>query len=287
MPRPNKSLTQREKEICERFQIARKEIVKWSQFDLAKEAGVTMHQLVNIEYKRAPLRLKVAKFLCEKFDISQRWLALGILPIHPRYEVSMDYAVKANKDHVFSSYFDEYLDYLTGRIEKAVIEKIGEDNFRNGRFDDAAFADTAILSDPPGIAMSLFVKKLVALRLNTLPDVLQIEYASELLQVSREFQRKHSKQLAGTGTTAAKENPKKPVDNLTLSAKSEDVKHSMSKLLERLKKATAEHGQKTVLAKHLGVPPVSVSQWLSGVKEPGGETTLKLLNWVELQERQK
>ena len=54
---------------------------------------------------------------------------------------------------------------------------------------------------------------------------------------------------------------------------------------ERLKKALAERGRKTALAKLLGVPLASVSQWLSGEREPGGEYTLKLLRWVEQQER--
>ena len=63
------------------------------------------------------------------------------------------------------------------------------------------------------------------------------------------------------------------------------VKPQLPDLLERLKKATAEAGQKTALAKFLDVPLASVSRWLSGEREPGGEVTLKMLQWVQRQER--
>lgn len=69
--------------------------------------------------------------------------------------------------------------------------------------------------------------------------------------------------------------------------KVEGVKSQLPTLLERLKKASEPAGQKTALAKFLGVPLASVSRWLSGEREPGGEITLQLLKWVEQQERQK
>ena len=66
---------------------------------------------------------------------------------------------------------------------------------------------------------------------------------------------------------------------------SSGVKPIMPKLLERLRKATAERGQQAKLAETLGVSPQKVNDWLSGRVEPSGETTLRLLHWVELQER--
>ena len=69
--------------------------------------------------------------------------------------------------------------------------------------------------------------------------------------------------------------------------KSEDVKPILPKLIERLKKATQERGSKTKLASWLGVTPQKVTDWISERVEPSGETTLKLLHWVEQQERQK
>ena len=69
-------------------------------------------------------------------------------------------------------------------------------------------------------------------------------------------------------------------------AKSIAVKLQLPSLLERLNRATKESGKMTALADFLGVPLASVSRWLSGKREPGGEITLRLLKWVEQQERQ-
>ena len=65
------------------------------------------------------------------------------------------------------------------------------------------------------------------------------------------------------------------------------MKSQMPSLLERLRKATAAPGKKTELAEALRpkVPLASVSRWLSGEREPGGEVTLQLLHWVDRQER--
>jgi hypothetical protein len=79
---------------------------------------------------------------------------------------------------------------------------------------------------------------------------------------------------------------KKDLTNVSELVNVGSVKAQGPNLLERLKKATQERGKKSALAKFLGVPLVRVSQWLSGDREPGGETTLKMLHWVEQQERQ-
>lgn len=64
-----------------------------------------------------------------------------------------------------------------------------------------------------------------------------------------------------------------------------DVKKQLPSLLERLNKATKETGKMSALADYLKVPLASVSRWLSGKREPGGENTLAMLNWVEREER--
>jgi transcriptional regulator with XRE-family HTH domain len=66
-----------------------------------------------------------------------------------------------------------------------------------------------------------------------------------------------------------------------------DVKSPLPAFLERMNKASSATGKKSELAKFLGAPLASVSRWLSGEREPGGEITLKMLHWVEQQERQK
>ncbi|MBI2928048.1 MAG: helix-turn-helix transcriptional regulator [Verrucomicrobia bacterium] len=77
----------------------------------------------------------------------------------------------------------------------------------------------------------------------------------------------------------------KSLTNVSGLADSAPVQSTMRKLLERLNRATEPRGKKAQLARKLGVPRQCVSDWLSGKREPGGETTLRLLNWVEQEER--
>jgi transcriptional regulator with XRE-family HTH domain len=66
-----------------------------------------------------------------------------------------------------------------------------------------------------------------------------------------------------------------------------DMKSAMKALLDKVRKLSEPSGMKAKLAAGLGVPQARVSEWLSGKYDPSGETTLKLLHWVEQQERQK
>jgi len=61
-------------------------------------------------------------------------------------------------------------------------------------------------------------------------------------------------------------------------------------LKARLQKATQATGSKTRLAEFLGVKLSNVSLWLmddsrKSAREPGAETALRMLRWVEQQER--
>jgi transcriptional regulator with XRE-family HTH domain len=58
-------------------------------------------------------------------------------------------------------------------------------------------------------------------------------------------------------------------------------------LLAKVKRLTQAKGLKARLAATLGVPAPRISEWLAGKYEPSGETTLRLLHWVEQQEAQQ
>jgi len=92
------------------------------------------------------------------------------------------------------------------------------------------------------------------------------------------------KALFDTGADNQAENN---LTNVSESVNELGVKPKLPTLLDRLKKATSQRGKKSELAKFLDVSLVQVSQWLSGDREPGGETTLRMLHWVGQQERQK
>jgi transcriptional regulator with XRE-family HTH domain len=60
----------------------------------------------------------------------------------------------------------------------------------------------------------------------------------------------------------------------------------IDRLIARLKNATRGHGDKTMLARKLGVHPQRLNDWLSGTNVPGGEVVLRMLEWVTAQEAQ-
>lgn len=287
MPKPNKTMTQRECEICERVLYLRKKVLKWSQPVLAMELGITQNQLASIEYKRVPLRMEIARLLCENFDISQRWLALGVLPIHPRYDAYMGDSVSVNKNSLFSWFFDKYLSHETGLVERSIIRATDEAAFRKGTFVEHLLADPAKLKMLNPEAIAFFTKIAINLYINDLPARLKISYSKALMHATDEFLNKYVKQRAGTVTAPSKEPPKKPVDIFSNKENIEGVKRYLPELIKRLKNVTSERGKKAALADFLDVTPAMVSQWLSGDREPGGETTLRLLTWIEQEERQK
>jgi hypothetical protein len=58
-------------------------------------------------------------------------------------------------------------------------------------------------------------------------------------------------------------------------------------LIVRLIRATSNRGKKADLARFLGVPISRVSEWLNRTFAPGGEITLRLLEWVQAEEAQQ
>jgi transcriptional regulator with XRE-family HTH domain len=89
--------------------------------------------------------------------------------------------------------------------------------------------------------------------------------------------------------------PKSPPENsakrvltpISAGANLASVKSPLAQLLERLNRATVAKGRKAELAEYLKAPRPCVSDWLSGKREPSGETTLRLLQWVEQWEAQQ
>jgi transcriptional regulator with XRE-family HTH domain len=73
----------------------------------------------------------------------------------------------------------------------------------------------------------------------------------------------------------------------SLKSNNAGVSSEIVKLIAKVKAKASKPGAKAELARTLGVDPARISEWLAGKKEPGGEYTLRLLKWVERQERQK
>lgn len=55
---------------------------------------------------------------------------------------------------------------------------------------------------------------------------------------------------------------------------------TLKEVLEAVKRATSERGQRVALARTFKISPASLSEWLRGESEPGGSITLRLWKWV-------
>ncbi|MEQ1852275.1 MAG: helix-turn-helix transcriptional regulator, partial [Chthoniobacteraceae bacterium] len=66
----------------------------------------------------------------------------------------------------------------------------------------------------------------------------------------------------------------------------DDTKQAMptsllQSVIAKAKACTGERGQRSELARRLGVPRQRVAQWFSGVSAPNAEDALKLADWVK------
>lgn len=87
-------------------------------------------------------------------------------------------------------------------------------------------------------------------------------------------------------TLGQQDSQNKPLTVTSLKSRTAVVKiRTLHDLLAALKSLASEPGRPASLARDLNVPQARVSEWLSGKKKPSGETTLRLLHWVEQQER--
>jgi len=81
---------------------------------------------------------------------------------------------------------------------------------------------------------------------------------------------------------------KKKLTDSSLKGILRGVKSPLQVLLARVARATAaQRGKQAALAAFLKVSPSRVSEWVRGVKEPGGDYALRLLSWVTAEEAQQ
>lgn len=85
----------------------------------------------------------------------------------------------------------------------------------------------------------------------------------------------------------ASQTKKRVLTGVDVSVNMPAVKSQLDNVLASFDRLIKQPGMKTELADFLGAPLASVSRWLSGKREPGREITLKMLRWVEYQERQQ
>jgi len=188
--------------------------------------------------------------ICQSFNVSEIWLLKGLGD--PFLLPSLNEMAKAAAP---ITTLNLKLPTGMGEVGKVVMTPALLKSILGMRsYDDPLRDLLAILKQPPyGPALTL-------------------ETAKTLAYVVESFQ--------------AKTNPALGIDDVSELGKSAcEVNPILPKLLDRLAKQTIASGSKSALAEWLGVPLSNLSLWLSGKREPGGETTLKMLYWVERKER--
>lgn len=289
MPKPSGKMNPDERAICGRLKSFREKI-GWNRSSFAARIGITHARLASIELAWTPLNYEVAWKIKEVFGLSLMWLLDGHYPPNER-DIGRWPAPETLKNPR----------ELLSEVEKKMWARIDPDAelklFNKNKKED--------IFNPGSTSLAMSLKEDIVDWMARIPEDKAFEFYQKLLKFAEDYldgcPAKSEIKIAireralrwdemrdeinkRLGQRMAR---KLAVDKVGVSANIEGVKHTLPNLLDRLKKATQEHGKKSELASFLGVELVSVSKWLSGAREPGGETTLKMLTWVEQQERQK
>lgn len=278
-----------ERAICSRVKTIREQI-RWSQPDFAKQIRISRDQLAAIEVGRTPLRYDVAWRIHEEFGVSLNWLdeEFGFAddtvaseiqfprPGSPGLPSRALLSTVAKAVHDASAASGEWSKVDAKSLSAVMTD--GANRWLNLTYLEI-FSGEWIASVPPGQATAL---------VDLLTATARKFIASFPPEPEQEIEKRANeliwRRLRIANARKFLFSPKRPLTEVTELGKCQSVKLNMENLLARLNRATSQTGMKSKLAKHMGVPLSNVSQWLSGKREPGGEITLKLLNWVEQQE---
>lgn len=274
-----------------------RERIEWPQSVFAYEVGITRDKLASIEYGRTPLRYDVALRVCKRYRISQLWLAKGVGSPQADLELEKSVAVPIPSKTLFSKAFTVFLEPLISERLLAFL-----------KLDEATGAEQSIIPPtnvPPGRHHEWYAAKAFRTAVESVPADTRAAFCDAVLETINSLSAVYSSNPKGQlplyasaarfndlSKGKAKNAPPWKTSSLTDSATSPsftEVKAQLPSLLERLKKATAQKGKKSELAEYLqrvtkeNVPLASVSRWLSGEREPGGEIALQMDAWATAQ----
>jgi len=278
MPKPSGRVDQNEREIAKRVRMVRFHS-QLSKPAFAKALGVSLDRIASVEYGRTPLVVSVADKISATFDINLIWLAHGKGRMKPCAGLISTLSPEINDSELLSK-------AVTPEFEARA----------RGREDFYFFALSAIMAGEATAKDEASVARIAeGLRshfdelFSELPQPGKLKLLAVLVRTLAKFERDWelgNHRNPGENIVRQPKPPKKELTKVSESVNVAGVKPKLPSLLKRLETSTCQRGKKSELANFLGVSLVQVSQWLSGDREPGGETTLRLLQWVEQQERQ-
>jgi transcriptional regulator with XRE-family HTH domain len=246
-----------ESSTCARLALVRRQL-HLSQDNLAAAVGITRDQLANIETGRTVLNFEIGWKICRHLNVDPLYLASGTGAVMPFHYIDLEERNVPGSDSfrmVCATQLREELEF-----SRALSRALSGNKQLFAEFQADALAPAYER------AISGIVKAFLA---EAPPEIRQLAL-EHIARALREFLDVHAK--------------RKLLTYITVTGNFVPVKSTMASLLDRLNKATSQRGMKSKLAKVMGVPLANVSQWLSGAREPGGETTLRLLEWVQAEE---
>jgi transcriptional regulator with XRE-family HTH domain len=289
-----------ERMICARLRQVR-ESINWSRSALSRHLGITYGTLVSIEHARTPLRYDIAWSIQQTLGVSLRWLFYGLgdaddfendmLPppehtgLSPRALLT---AVIAKWPHAGSGYSKLAIQRAVHNADDLIkgCEAEGKIDVVHREYSEQT------------------LRTLVRAWVAEVPLGRLGEFSAKIIQAAEDLIKTFPPEPFGTADRRADEimwerlrvaiakknisttkNLSSVLTDFTPKSKRVVVHSELGDLLTRLHRATAASGMKGRLARTLGVPQSRVSEWLHGEKKPGGEVTLRLLKWVEQQER--
>ena len=272
MPRIN-PISKQDREIAARIKEIRQSS-KCTRAYLAHLIGVAPAAITRIELGRVPLKYALAHSIFYSLQINPQWAATG--KGAPKGYVSLPSAadLKVTENALFSEVCSTHLSQL---FKKTTADSESEIIMRNHLGKKAAFWVEAMFRDIPDGHVAEFQKHLEKSAAEFFSKCPKEEPKRIFLR--RLWYKKFS-------LNCEHEAAKKEFDIITVKSNAVGVKSEIEGLVNRLRRATTKPGKKAELARFMNVAPARVSEWLSG-QEPGGENALRLLRWVEQQERQK
>lgn len=259
---PFKALLADEAFVCQRVSWIRRD-AGLSQADFAARIRITRDQVASIENKRVSLKWPEGLAICGGFNVSQLWLARGIEPIRPFFDLD-----KAQDWNLIPD-ATPFSAVCNGPLSEQLA-------LRHELLAVSTGANSA-----PAVASEFYsaVQKCVSEQLTFVPEECWLAFLEGLPAALRSLMAR-----VELRSLHHADSERKVLTETESPATLPSVKSQLDNLLAILNHLTEETGKKTALADFLGAPLASVSRWLSGEREPGGETTLRMLQWVRQQE---
>ncbi len=258
-----------------------------TQDEFASQIGIKRPRLATYEECRAPLRFHLGLRICRQFITSEKWLALG--EGHPRYLMDLGSEAVTSQIPMETQFSEAFRHYLAPRYEALsasstdrfrILIREGEDQRLLRNVFSAMLELWSEVLAPS--ALPLMLDELLTFGLHSVNNwkrtggILRIPG----MTTGKDEPSLIERHLAGY----VEQSPQGELTDVTSSGNVLPVKSKIQRLLGRIERATSARGKKAELARHLGVALPRISEWLSGQREPGGEYTLRLLDWVQAEE---